>query len=299
MISELGRHALAYADQGWHVLPLHPSKRPYLARGLRAATCDSTTIERWWSMVPSANIGVVVPAGCIVVDVDPRSGGEAGLRLAEDALGPLPRTRTALSGRSDGGRHLYFDGAERCNVGRLALDGNAVEGVDIRLAERSYVVAPPSIHAATNLPYAWVDAEQPLARLPRAWADALTRRAPEPRVGGAPGMRALNKSRASDFVDALVTWDEILGPLGWTRSSDHGAVSRWCRPGKSNGVSATTNYNGTDRLFVFSSAGECAPFEPGRSYSKFQALAFSQHGGDFSETAAACRALRIRKALIS
>jgi hypothetical protein len=102
-------------------------------------------------------------------------------------------------------------------------------------------------------------------------------------------------TRPGDLYSAVVTWDEILQPLGWKRVSTHVEegrdVTQWTRPGKSSGVSATTGYcateNRPDCFFSFSSAKEIEPFEPRVSYSKFEAYATTEHGGNHADAAAA------------
>ena len=64
----------------------------------------------------------------------------------------------------------------------------------------------------------------------------------------------------------------------------HG-TTYWRRPGKSFGISATTNHGGSDLLYVFSAS---TAFTPERGYSRFGAYAVLVHGGDFT---AAARAL--------
>ena len=64
-----------------------------------------------------------------------------------------------------------------------------------------------------------------------------------------------------------------------------GGTDYWRRPGKTDGHSATTNHEGTDRLKVFSSS---TPFDDDATYDKFSALAILEHGGDHR---AAARAL--------
>lgn len=90
-----------------------------------------------------------------------------------------------------------------------------------------------------------------------------------------------------DF-EARTSWADILGPEGWTLIGRHGDKELWTRPGKDrrHGPSATTNYDGNDNLYVFSSS---TVFEPMSSYTKFAAYAVLHHGGDYS---AAARDLR-------
>jgi P4 family phage/plasmid primase-like protien len=88
-----------------------------------------------------------------------------------------------------------------------------------------------------------------------------------------------------DDFNARMKWADILGPLGWVFVYQRGDTQYWRRPGKDQGISATINHNGTDRLHVFTSS---TPFEPSQSYSKFGAYTILNHHGDFG---AAARAL--------
>jgi hypothetical protein len=51
---------------------------------------------------------------------------------------------------------------------------------------------------------------------------------------------------------------------------------------RTQGVSATTNHQGSDLLYVFSTS---TVFEAGKAYSKFAAYAIPEHGSDFSAAA--------------
>lgn len=98
------------------------------------------------------------------------------------------------------------------------------------------------------------------------------------------------RERPGDRYNRRASWAEVLEPHGWKRLATRGGESYWQRPGKQDsGVSATTNYQGSDLLYVFSTS---TVFEAGRAYSKFAAYAILQHGGDFR---AAARALAARE----
>jgi hypothetical protein len=108
---------------------------------------------------------------------------------------------------------------------------------------------------------------------------------PEPRVilvkrpGPAdPGLRP------GDLYNQYATWEEILIPHGWELvRTQRSGVAYWRRPGKrSPGISATTNWNGSDRLYVFSTA---TIFEAERGYTKFEAYTLLYHHGDFTAAA--------------
>jgi putative DNA primase/helicase len=199
-------HALGYARRGWSVVALHgigrngrctcgepdcasPGKHPQfhpedLPHGLRDATTDERTIRTWFDRWPNANVGVRTGrvAGFVVLDVDPRHGGDATLRDLERRHGALPDTPETVTG--GGGRHLLFahpggDLLIRSGAGRLG------DGLDIR-ADGGYIVAPPSRHVSGRR-YAWELSGNPdetsLAPLP-SW---LARRLGAPPDGRRPG----------------------------------------------------------------------------------------------------------------
>ena len=141
--------ALDYAAHGWTIFPLD-GKIPRTSRGHLDASADEAVIRRWWHCWPDANIGAPVPAGLIVVDVDPRNGGNL------EAL-PLPETLTCISGRGDGGAHYYF-GRPRGKLSSVGLP----EGFDLK--HNGYLVVPPSLHPDSGDPYSWV--HRPVAACP-------------------------------------------------------------------------------------------------------------------------------------
>ena len=85
-----------------------------------------------------------------------------------------------------------------------------------------------------------------------------------------------------DDYNARTTWEELLQPLGWTVVYRKGEATVWRRPGKSEGISATTNFNGNDKFYVFSTSTQ---FEAETSYSKFAFYATIKHNGDFKAAA--------------
>lgn len=129
----------------------HPGKHPITPRGLHDASADPEQVRKWWEIAPAANIGIALPDGIVVVDVDPRHGGDATFDRLEAERG-FPDTRRALTG--GGGAHFYY----RVPAG-WALPGNLRqlergEGVDIKQLG-GYVLAPPSNHVSGGV-YTWV-----------------------------------------------------------------------------------------------------------------------------------------------
>ena len=93
--------------------------------------------------------------------------------------------------------------------------------------------------------------------------------------------------RPGDDFNAKATWDQILVPHGWSLEGRSRDGQAWTRPGKDNGISATTGQNDGDNLYVFSSSTE---FEVQKPYSKFAAYTLLEHGDDYKAAAKALRA---------
>lgn len=91
-----------------------------------------------------------------------------------------------------------------------------------------------------------------------------------------------------DDYNARTTWEELLQPLGWSVVYRKGESTVWRRPGKTEGISATTNFNGNDKFYVFSTSTQ---FDAETSYSKFAFYATIKHGGDFKAAANNLRSL--------
>lgn len=147
-----------------------------------AASADQ--IRRWWRRWPQANVGVVTGAvsGLVVLDVDPRHGGDDSLADLEAVHGPLPPSVESLTG--GGGRHLYF-----CHPGTTVLCRSIAPGLDVK-GDGGVVICPPSVHTSGHA-YAWkvgcAPDEIPVADLP-GWLSAMARGATL-RQPGADGER--------------------------------------------------------------------------------------------------------------
>lgn len=186
--------ALQYASMGWPVFPLNhithngicschnlkcnaPGKHPVTQNGLRDATTDPATIQQWWKLNPNANIGLLTGAqpGFIVLDIDPRHGGDDTLLDLEAAEGKLPATLESLTG--GGGRHIFF----KHPGGYVSNDQRGVTfgpGIDIR-ADGGYIVAPPSNHISGKN-YLWevsCDPTMTISLAPKWILTRLTQRA--------------------------------------------------------------------------------------------------------------------------
>jgi hypothetical protein len=156
----------------------HPHSR-YAPNGLRSATIESGVVKLWWELrVPEANLGVCTEK-LVVIDIDPRHGGDESFRELEREH-EIPPTWRALTG--GGGEHILFacpDGVEISNVVAENTENPPLgPGIDIR-AKGGYIVAPPSRHISGRA-YCWnVDfhpKDVPLAPAPDWLIERLTAR---------------------------------------------------------------------------------------------------------------------------
>src|SRR5262249_39735139 len=101
------------------------------------------------------------------------------------------------------------------------------------------------------------------------------------------------RRRPGDDFDERAEWEDVLAPHGWVAVGECAGVTSWRRPGKSEGISATTGYcrsaDGGDLLHVFTP--NALPPECDHTYSKFGAYAVLEHGGDFRRAARHLRGL--------
>lgn len=190
--------AIAWREAGFATIPLIPrSKSPAIRRahlhgtgergrcrgecgqlghGFYDATTDVVWADQYWREHPDHGIGVRPDPGEIVLDIDPRHGGDTALEALTARCGKLPQTLTTISGRGDGRHHLWFDGVEGSVRQKL------VHGIDILCHDRNFVVVPPSQHWLTEQQYAF---EQPVADIAQApdWLQEMaTRSAPTTRA---------------------------------------------------------------------------------------------------------------------
>lgn len=301
--SELLDAALDYAATGWPVFPAGRTKRPRIVRahppgvrcrgecgrdghGFHDGTTDPATVRRWWGVeYPGALIAARIPGPLIVVDTDPRHGGEDALRaLAAEHGATIPATLTAWSGRNDGGRHRYY----LHPGGRLT--GRALpEGVDLKTPATGYTILPPSRHPSTGRPYWWDADDVTPVPLPGWFVDLLRPPPPPPPRRTRP---ALEGESPADWYTATSTWRGVLA--GWSLVAGDGETdgSKWRHPAATNTVSAQVLHG---LLFCYSPGaglpvceGAAAP----NGLTRFRAWAWLEHGGDLPAAARAAMALR-------
>lgn len=128
-----------YARMGWYTLQTAGKVPLTGSHGWRDATIDETTIRARWAANPEAGVAVATwPSKLVVVDIDPRNGGEeTAARVLTGELPPHPRSRTR-----SGGSHLVFR-APVCS--EIATQKNGLgPGIDVIASGHGYFVVDPS-----------------------------------------------------------------------------------------------------------------------------------------------------------
>jgi len=193
--------AIAFADQGLRVFPLHEpvaretcscrekaecgsvGKHPRIKDGFKAATVDTEQIKKWWERWPTANIGVATGGGLFVLDVDFDHDGDRSLADLEVEHGELsdehPRVNTG------NGVHYYFkiEGEVRNSASKVA------PGLDIR-GDGGYVVGSGSTHGSGTVYTHDLGSGTSLISAPE-WLEELV-------VSTAPKLRLVEPSNPED-----------------------------------------------------------------------------------------------------
>jgi hypothetical protein len=185
--------ALAYAAAGYRVLRVYgtkgkrcgcrigakcraPGKHPVGKDWTSKATTDETTIRKWFEKRPDYNIGIAtgVDSGIIVVDDDPRNGGNDSWRdLAAMVANKRPTPQQQSGG---GGGHFVF----RHPGGYVKSVNGVLPGIDIK-ADVGMFIVEPSQHASGGQ-YRWVEGRSLLevkpTEFPAEWLFLLNGKSP-------------------------------------------------------------------------------------------------------------------------
>ncbi len=183
--------ALAYAKAGYRVLPVR-GKIPMTEHGAHDACKDESTIRQWWTKYPDANIGLTLD-GLVVVDIDPRNGGDLGT-LPQ----PLPETCYAKTG--GGGWHYLY----RARNG-TKYPGTLGAGIDVKAGAGAYIVVEPSIHASGER-YCWLDETEPFTTTPAEAPEWLAK--PE-----APRADREQGGHSADCLDSIARGEALHDSL--------------------------------------------------------------------------------------
>ena len=253
-------------------------------------------ITQWYTDASITGIGVVcgqVSGNLECIDFDRKDAYEEFIDQAQLAglSGLVDRIEAGYLESTPKGMHWLWRCSEISHNLKLANNEQDETLIEIR-GEGGYVIIAPTsgtVHPSGQ-PYtllqgsiATIPAITPEERqLLLDLAKSLDKNARRADLRGSE-----DQSRPGDHYNAESTWSDVLLPAGWQEIYTRDGVTYWQRPGKTVGISGTTNYAGTDLFYVFTSSTE---FDPNTAYSKFGAHAVLEHDGDHSRAAAALRA---------
>lgn len=158
MSDQILKSALHYGEMGYRVFPTHGKDPVFGFQWKNWATSDLECIREIFSRYPEANIAIVVPEGCTVIDIDIKIGvdGLAALReYAPAGWDPInnPDGPTARTGSE--GLHVWYTCPEALRENGNK-SGRLPKGVDVRGGGSGYVVVAPSLHPETGKAYQWL-----------------------------------------------------------------------------------------------------------------------------------------------
>ncbi len=142
--------AIQYAKAGFRIVPIRAgSKRPAILNWPERASSEPSVIEQWSAENILAACGVMTgeASGLIIVDVDPRNGGDEHI---ERILASLPVKAAAVTITGGGGKHYWFGHPGGWVASRTGKNGLA-PGIELKADGGQMVLVSPSPHpSGTN-----------------------------------------------------------------------------------------------------------------------------------------------------
>jgi hypothetical protein len=286
-----------------------PSWKPYHTR-----IATDQELVHWFS---TPHVGIAIVAGPVsgnleILDIDDPALVRPWYEMVEQVAPGLVSGLVVIKTPREGyGRHGYYRSAVIAGNTKLAQGLRPdVQGrmkvttlIETR-GEGGYALIPPSPPACHRLNRPYTLSQGDLAHIPTITEDeraillncarALNEYVEPARVNTPRQDTVPTGERPGDLYAANVEWTDLLIPHGWRVVGHRGEVTHWRRPGKKDGLSATTGWGGYDMLYVFSS--NAWPFEPETGYAKFHAFALLNYRGDFRKAATALAAIGYVKA---
>ena len=164
------------------VFPCTAKKMPIKIEGLfehgfASATTDAAVITKAWTKYKAADIGLALPRGVLVVDVDVAKGKKGRDDFIRLFGCPPEEMATAVSTTARGGWHVYF----RFDLSLQLVQTTITSSLDVRIGGLGYVIAPSPGNGRH-----WIQPllSTPLMEAPQ-WLLERLRRPPEPEPGEA------------------------------------------------------------------------------------------------------------------
>lgn len=231
--------AVRYAKKGFAVVPMHtvfngscscykgkecnsPGKHPAISDGVKGASSKVSRVRKWWKANPARSIGIATgtPSGVVVIDVDPRNGGDETMKVMTEQLGSCGSMVRSDTGGA-GVHHIF-----KMPNFSIRKDSNGKifgRGLDV-LSDGAIFIAPPSRHASGNK-YKWQPGasllSKPLGALPKKWRDHIRSR----QVADGSSPEALERIEAGRRNTALTSMAGRLQNTGLSAAALLAALS--------------------------------------------------------------------------
>jgi hypothetical protein len=265
-----------YQKNGYSFFPTGSREKKVLTKWAQYQTRKPSEAEiNQWLKNPIDNIAIVCGeiSNLVVFDIDTKNGAD-----------PTPFQNLGMYEirTPSGGYHFYclYDPLLKSTHHQKAKHTGILHAVDVQ-SNGAIVFAPPS--AFPNGKYT-ITNDVPLTPVPtELLIQVLEALEPEEEATiYTPFQPVANpeKGRPGDIFNALIHWSELLTSLGWkavgrpTRSG----IQYWCRPGKRDGISGSTNWKGYDLFFPYTTS--VVGLTPNKGYTKFSLLVALKYGGD-------------------
>lgn len=274
------------------------TKRPFIPSGggwkhYQQQRPTPALLKQWYD--PSnglTGLGLVcgkVSGNLEALDFDTREAWDEFCQMAEHCgIAPLvDRIWAGYGEMSPRGAHLIYRCSEIAGNMKLARQADGKKAIIETRGEGGYIIVAPSngsVHPSggeyrcVSGSIATIVEISPIERKDLIeLAKTMTRfvRAESTQVESASTGAV---GRPGEDFNARASWSDVLEPHGWRKVFQRGDTTYWRRPQKTEGVSATTGYAGSDYLYVFTTS---TALESERGYTKFGAYALLNHNADF------------------
>lgn len=214
-------------DKDCHAVGKHPTRNNWT----HAPVVDESVIESWLDgefIEAATGFGWALDGQHIVIDVDPRNGGNESLKMLEDDLG-LSLSEDCHAVVKTGGNGLHFYYLKPAGADLAWKMPTKYVGIDIKQGG-GYVVMPESVHISGNR-YQWLNFAKSnidqLSYLPEALAKMLAR--PKHEANSNTGSASLDEVReALSFLDADMGHDDwVKISIAVYRATDGQGFNVW------------------------------------------------------------------------
>jgi Bifunctional DNA primase/polymerase, N-terminal len=203
------------------VLPCTARKVPIkiegvFEHGVASATTDAAVITKVWTEYKAADIGLALPSGVLVVDVDVAKGKQGRDDFIRLFGCPPEEMATAVATTASGGWHVYFGFDPSLQLVQTTITSS----LDVRIGGLGYVIAPSPGNGRH-----WVRPllTTQLMESPQ-WLLERLRRASEAEPGEAKPFKGQTSGRAQEALNRACA--TLAGPRDSRRHDRPGRLSR-------------------------------------------------------------------------